>query len=163
MAYLLDSNVLIEAKDRYYGFDFHPGFWTWLIDANANGVLCSIEKVADELKAREDQLSAWVRDRDDSFFLKPDDPVTASLQACSTWVTGCGQYEPAAINTFLSAADYYLVAHAHAHGHTVVTHERPENSRYKVKIPNACVGMNVPWVNTFQMLSAVGVQFVIAP
>lgn len=24
--YLLDANVLIEAKNRYYGFDIAPGF-----------------------------------------------------------------------------------------------------------------------------------------
>jgi hypothetical protein len=162
VAYLLDSNVFIEAKDRYYGFDFHPGFWAWLADANANGVLYSIDKVADELRAREDELSDWVRDRDDSFFLGPDDAVTTSLQACATWATGCGQYDAAAINSFLDAADYYLVAHAHAHDHVVVTHERAANSRLKVKIPDACAGMNVECINPFEMLSAVGVQFVLA-
>ena len=25
--YLLDANVFIEAKNRYYGFDFCPAFW----------------------------------------------------------------------------------------------------------------------------------------
>ncbi|PMD04330.1 DUF4411 family protein, partial [Brevibacterium paucivorans] len=25
--YLLDANVLIEAKNRYYAFDIAPGFW----------------------------------------------------------------------------------------------------------------------------------------
>ena len=27
MKYLLDSNVFIEAKNRYYAFDICPGFW----------------------------------------------------------------------------------------------------------------------------------------
>lgn len=31
MQYLLDANVFIEAKNRYYGFDFCPAFWNWLI------------------------------------------------------------------------------------------------------------------------------------
>ncbi len=30
MAYLLDANVFIEAKNRHYGFDFCPAFWDWL-------------------------------------------------------------------------------------------------------------------------------------
>jgi Domain of unknown function (DUF4411) len=162
VAYLIDSNVLIQAKNGPYGFDFHPGFWEWLIDANTNGVLYSVAKVAEELRDGGDELADWVRDRDDSFFLAPDDRVVASLHACSQWVNGCGQYEPAAIATFLDdSADYYLVAHAHAHDHIVVTHERAENSRLRVKIPNACAGMNVDCVNPFQMLSAVGVQFVV--
>mgnify|MGYP006298525777 CR=1 FL=1 len=33
MAYLLDANVFIEAKNRYYGMDFCPAFWDWLLDA----------------------------------------------------------------------------------------------------------------------------------
>ena len=28
--YLLDTNVFIEAKNRYYSFDLAPGFWEWL-------------------------------------------------------------------------------------------------------------------------------------
>lgn len=27
MAYLLDADVLIQAKNRHYGFDFCPAFW----------------------------------------------------------------------------------------------------------------------------------------
>ena len=30
MAYLLDTNVFIQAKNLYYGFDFCPAFWDWL-------------------------------------------------------------------------------------------------------------------------------------
>ena len=34
MAYLLDANVFIQAKNLYYGFDFCPAFWDWLIASN---------------------------------------------------------------------------------------------------------------------------------
>jgi hypothetical protein len=49
MAYLLDANVFIEAKNGYYGFDFAPAFWDWLDHEHSNGNLFSIEKVRDEL------------------------------------------------------------------------------------------------------------------
>jgi len=39
MAYLIDANVFIEAKNRYYGFDICPAFRDWLIAANADGKL----------------------------------------------------------------------------------------------------------------------------
>lgn len=161
MAYLIDSNVLIEAKNKYYGFDFHPGFWDWLLDANRNGVLFSVSKVDEELRDGGDDLADWVRDRDSAFFLEPDDQVVLSLQSCSTWVNDNGQYDAAAVSTFLAAADFYLVAHAHAHGHTVVTHEVASNSRLRVKIPNACVGMGVQCATPFRMLSDAGARFVI--
>ena len=39
MKYLVDANVLIEAKNRYYAFDIAPGFWKWLDQAHAQGGL----------------------------------------------------------------------------------------------------------------------------
>ena len=29
MAYLLDADVFIRAKNLHYGFDFCPAFWDW--------------------------------------------------------------------------------------------------------------------------------------
>ena len=31
MAYLLDADVFIRAKNLHYGLDFCPAFWDWLI------------------------------------------------------------------------------------------------------------------------------------
>ena len=39
MAYLLDANVFISAKNLHYGLDFCPAFWDWIIANNANGVV----------------------------------------------------------------------------------------------------------------------------
>ena len=57
MAYLLDANVFIQAKSLYYGLDFCPAFWDWLIEANADNTVFSIEKVGDEVAAGADELS----------------------------------------------------------------------------------------------------------
>lgn len=161
MGYLVDSDIFIQAKNRHYGFDFCPAFWDWLLAANDADQVFSIEKVAEELREGEDELAAWVRQRDGRFFLPPDDQVVASLQATSTWATTCGLYEPVAIDEFLQAADYYLVAHAHAHGHVVVTHEVASDGRKKIKIPNACDGMNVRCMSPFEMLRVAGASFVL--
>lgn len=158
MAYLLDSDVFIEAKRRYYAFDFHPGFWEWLEQANGNGTLYSIDKVKDELLAVDDELAAWARGLT-GFFLPIDEAAAASLAVTSAWVNGGGQFNAAAVSEFVEAADYYLVGFAHAHGHTVVTHEVGQLTSKKVKIPNACAGMNVPWVTPYAMLRAAGARF----
>jgi hypothetical protein len=34
MAYLLDADVFIRAKNLHYGLDFCPAFWDWLIKQN---------------------------------------------------------------------------------------------------------------------------------
>lgn len=160
MAYLLDANAFIEARKRWYGFDFCPAYWDWLDQANADGVVSSIERVADEIQAGDDELVEWSRTRGDAIFLRPDAAVLASLSQLSRWATG-GDYEPAAATTFLDIADSYLVAHAHAHGHTVVTMEVVSNSPKNIKVPNACVAMGVKYVNVFAMLRAERARFVL--
>ncbi len=122
MAYLLDTNVFIEAKNRHYGLDFCPAFWDWIDHAHQAGTVFSIDKVAIELDAVDDDLATWASERPDAFFLEADAAVVPSSQATSTWANGA-RYEPAAVATFLQDSDYYLVAHAHAQRHVVVTHE----------------------------------------
>ena len=83
--------------------------------------MLSCEEVQKELLDRGDDLSAWAAARP-TLFPAPDADVTASLKVTSKWATAAG-YTTSAIAAFLAAADYYLVAHAHAHELTVVTHE----------------------------------------
>lgn len=163
MAYLLDANVFIQGKNLYYGLDICPGFWDWLLIENAAGRVFSIDKVRDEIEAGTDALADWSRNRDEQFFLQPDAPLNAALATVSQWIVSQPLYTAAAHNIFFQAADYYLVAYALAHGHTVVTHEKPAPTAKKVQIPNVCIGLNVPFVNTFEMLRRERARFVLAP
>ena len=160
MLYLLDANVFIQAKNLQYGFDFCPAFWDWLVLENSKGQVFSIEKVGDEILAGADELSSWAAARGPGLFLPPDPKVLPALAAVSDWVTGQG-YESAAVSTFLLLADYYLVAHALAHGHTVVTHEVPSESVRKVKIPNVCIGLGIKFMTPYEMLRVEKARFVL--
>jgi hypothetical protein len=62
-----------------------------------------------------DELAAWAVARATSFFIKPDAPMLPALGRVSAWTIG-QRYEPAAVNTSLQVADYYLVAYALVHG-----------------------------------------------
>jgi hypothetical protein len=160
MAYMLDANVFIQAKNLHYGLDFCPAFWDWLIAENAAKKVFSIEKVDDEIQAIADDLSVWAAGRGDDFFLKPDTQLLASLSVVSRWATG-QSYEPAAVNTFLLVADYYLVGYALAHGHTVVSHEKASTSTKKIKIPDACIGLGIKCVTPYEMLRTERARFVL--
>ena len=162
MAYLLDANICIQAKNLQYGFDFCPAFWDWLVQNHAAGKVFSIQQVGDELQAGGDDLADWAAARGDAFFLPPDALVMPALPLVSAWATS-QNYDPAAVNTFLQVADYWLMAFALAHGHTVVTHEVPANSLRKIKIPNACVGLNVRFMTPYQMLRTERARFVLGP
>jgi hypothetical protein len=160
MPYLLDANIFIQAKNLHYGMDFCPAFWDWLINSNAAGQVFSIERVGDEIEAGDDELSDWAAQRGPGFFLRPDEAMIPALGTVSTWATRQA-YEPTAVNTFLQVADSYLVAHALAHGHTVVTHERAADSRRIIKIPNACIGVGIKFMTPYEMLRRERARFVL--
>ena len=61
MAYLLESDVFIRAKNLHSGFDFCPAFWDWIDQQAAAGEVLSIEKVKDELVGGGDDLATWAQ------------------------------------------------------------------------------------------------------
>jgi len=61
----------------------------------------------------------------------------------------------------LQAADFYLLAHALAGNHVVVTHEVPSNSPGRIKIPNACLALSVRFMTPYQMLRIEQARFVL--
>ncbi len=162
MAYLLDANVFIQAKNLHYGLDFCPAFWDWLIANNKDKEVFSIEKVGDEINAGADELADWATQRGPEFFLKPDESILSALGSVSAWASS-QKYEPVAVNTFLQVADYYLIAHALAHGHTVVTHEKVYSSTKKIGIPNVCIGLKIKFMTPYEMLRHERARFVLGP
>ena len=160
MAYLLDSNVFIAAKDQYYGFDFCPAFWNWLIEKHDSGVVRSVEKVGDELMSGNDDLANWAAQRGPEFFRAPVPTDLPALEAVARWVSEYG-YEQPAVGTFVRKADYYLIGQARASGHVVVTLENPSSSLRRIKIPNVCIGVGVSVITPFEMLRREKARFVL--
>lgn len=151
MAYIIDSDVFIRAKNDHYGFGFCPGFWDWMLEEHAAGRLYSVEQVRGELYEQEDELTEWARNTGSDLFTPTPPDVWPFLQQVSDW-SQSGAYEPGAVQGFMQAADYYLVGRGLARGDTVVTHEVPARSRRKIKIPDACIGVQVRVISPFEML-----------
>ena len=61
MKHLLDSNTLIEAKNRYYGLTICPGYWAWILQQHQALEVASIVPVRDELAKGNDDLTQWVK------------------------------------------------------------------------------------------------------
>lgn len=159
MAYLLDTNVFIDAKSKHYGMDFCPAFWQWLINARQAGTVASVVQVANELQ--DDELNEWLPALGDGFFRQPDAAVLPAMAKVSEWVN-LQKYNAAAKTLFFDAADYHLIAHALAGGHVVVTHEQIEHTPARIKIPNVCIGLGVPYARTHEMLRREKARFVLA-
>lgn len=157
--FLLDTNVFLEAKNRYYGFDFAPGFWSWLDTAFERSLICSVKHVQDELSKHDDEIATWVRQRGD-FFKEIDQQTAEQFTPLSQWAAS-REFRRSAILEFTPVnADFLLIAYAKAHDHTVVTLEKPSNSKKNVKIPDACAALDVPIINTFDMLRRTGARLI---
>ncbi len=142
-------------------FDFCPAFWDWLDREHGNDVVHSIDRICKELTAGTDELADWASDRDGTFFL----PIDESTSSAMTHVSDCVQRSlctESAKRDFLSKADPFLIAYSLAKGHTVVTRETLEPNRTtKVKIPNVCQGLGVPYINEFKMLRNLNAKFIL--
>ena len=100
-----------------------------------------------------------MRQQSNSLFRNTDTGVAEPFARVARWVTG--HYEPAASNAFLRAADFYLIAHALAESHVIVTHEVPAISVKRVKIPNVCAGLNLRFMTPYEMLRREQARFVL--
>lgn len=162
--FLLDADVFITAKNRYYSFDICPGFWTSMIHRHRRGCVFSIDRVRTELLDgdREDDVVCWVRDEvPDGFFLRSDAPrVVWALTDLMKWAQRHPRYESQAKEKFARGADAWLVAYGRVHGVTVVTNEQsaPE-SKKSIKLPDVCDEFDVRHVDLFSMLRALNVHF----
>lgn len=113
MPYLLDADVFIRANRDHYSMDLVPAFWDWLLKANQDGLVFSVEQVKRELRTVADELADWADERGGEFFLAPDAATVASLKTVSAWASNAN-YDRAAVSEFLDSADYWLIAHAGA-------------------------------------------------
>jgi hypothetical protein len=161
--YVLDANAFIEAKDRYYGFDICPGYWSSLIVQHDAKRLFSIDRIAEELNEQGDIVQEWIENKvPETFFKKTEDQfVIEKFQEMVSWVYSQSQFTDAAKSEFASVADGWVIAYAKVNGLIVVTHEqyKPEAKR-KVPMPNVCIEFDVTFVDTFEMLRDLGEKFI---
>lgn len=162
--YLLDANTLIEAKNRHYRMTVCPGYWDWLKRAHAQGEIASIVSVRNELQRGNDSLAVWAKDHLALFWDESDDATQAAFATVAQYVASQAHIMKAgALNEFLDGADPWLIAKAMAIGATVVTHEQfKPDVRKKFLIPNVCQNFNVPYVDTFDLLTQLEAKFVLA-
>ena len=156
-----DANVFIAAHRSYYALNLCPGFWDCLIYHFNAGRILSIDRVRDELVGFGDALSDWVKDAPPGLFVPTlGEPVTDSYREVMRWVYANQQFTIQAKNEFSRGADGWLVAYARSHNVMLVTLETYHaDARRRVPLPNVCEQFDVPRMNTFEMLSGLGVCF----
>jgi len=163
--YVLDSNFFIQAHRVSYPLDVAFSFWNKVKQLAEQGRIISIDKVKNELFNKNDALEAWCTDNLPKNFFKDTSDVMAAYGQVIAWANlNSGHYLPKALNEFLAAdeADAFLVAYALAdtNNRIIVTQEISGPSRQnKVKIPDACIALNVRYVNTIDLFRRLGETF----
>lgn len=163
MKHLLDANTLIEAKDRYYAMSICPAYWSWLLLQNKALEIGSILPIKEELAKGNDGLTDWVNEHTTLFADVSDaETQTAFGKIAVAVASQSSQMKTGAVEEFLGCADPWLIAKAMTTGAFVVTHEalNPYIKR-KFLIPNICQLFNVPYMNTFELLTKLDAQFVL--
>jgi hypothetical protein len=164
---VLDSNVFIEAKNRYYAFDICPGYWDFVIRVFGAGNAMSITHVWDEIQVGGDDLATWMEanlDKRKFFDCVKDADVVVQYRAVSSYVTTAYSTKPNAIHDFLepTVADPWLAAYALACGGTIVTQETVKQSKRKVSLVDVCDHFGVRHIDVIEFLRAEKARFVLA-
>ena len=156
MIYCLDTNVFIQAWTKYYHIDFFGDYWRKLDELAQAGVVFATSEVKREIDKIDDTLKDWLGERD-YFFKDIDD----SVQSCIAEVFQDPNHHRLVDSTKQrSIADPWVIAHAMAEDAIVVTKEQFEiNTTKRIKIPNVCEAMGVEWIDDFEMVRRLGMQF----
>jgi len=163
--YVADSNFFIEAHRKSYPLDIAFSFWNKVKQLATERKIISIDKVKDELYDKNDALEAWCKANLPIDFFKDTSVVMAAYSQVIAWATSkSNYYQPNALNEFLAAdeADAFLIAYALADSSNriVVTQEISEpNRKTKVKIPDACIALNVQFLSLIEMFRQLGETF----
>ncbi|MCK4269217.1 MAG: DUF4411 family protein [Methanogenium sp.] len=153
MKYLLDSNIFIEAKNRYYSFEIAPGFWNWLEKFTEEQSFLTIREVRDEIIEYDDELKEWFLGFPLNCFIEADLDIQDKMRCITNFVMNNKTYNPDNKNYFLARADPWLIATAMTGDYVVVTHEAKAGpGTKKVKIPNVCEIFDVRYTTIFDLM-----------
>jgi len=156
--FCLDANVLIQAWQKYYSPKFCRGYWDVLNQLGMQGRIFVAEEVFNEITRTEDDLCLWLKASKISVH-SIDEKVANCLKA----VYAKDPSHKTLVDNIKgrSLADPWVIAHAMSEGATVVTKEEKVTAlnSNKIKIPNVCDNMGVAWINDFEFVSAMNIQF----
>ena len=162
--YVLDANIFVQAKRKFYPFDVCPGYWEALIWHRKSGRVVSIDRVRDEIERGGDDLWDWVQAGygKEGFASTAEAAVIRWFGEMEDWLRAQPQFLPQARAEFASeeVADGWLVAYAKSRSSAVVVtlEEFNADARRRVPLPNVCRAFDVVPITPFEMLRRLGVK-----
>lgn len=156
--YCLDANFFIEGWNKYYSPGFVTGYWEIIEELGRQGIIFVPQMVHSEINKVDDTLKSWFKDK--NFMIKAIDD---KVQSCLKDIYGKDSKNQRLVDNMKgrSIADPWVIAHAMAVGAIVVTKENRETNpnTLRVKIPNVCETMGVPWMDDFEFIRQMKISF----
>src|SRR4030042_778294 len=132
--------------------------WSVLNELGNQGTIFIPQMVNEEILRTDDDLSQWLKTSKITV-AKIDTNVTNFLKAIYA-------ADPSHINLVdntkqRSLADPWIIAHAINENATVVTKEEKvtATNTNRIKIPNVCDNMGIPWINDFDLIEILNIRF----
>lgn len=170
MLFLLDTDVLIAAKNLYYQMDRVPQFWIWILRQAMYGRIKIPTKVIDEILRGTDELSQWVKSN--RGILELDEEVDArDWSETLTKGYGYSSILTAQQDLVEQRADPFLIAHALSDTSVrrVVTLEKaptaPTNLPNPInrRIPTVCDLLDIEHLDTFDLIRELDFRIPLSP
>lgn len=156
--YCLDSNVLIQAWQKYYSPNYCQSYWDVLNDLGNQGIIFIPEMVYEEITRTDDDLSEWLK----SSMIEVK-TIDAEVTKCLKNIYSADSNHKHMVDSKKgrSLADPWVIAHAMKEQAIVVTKEEKITAinSNKIKIPNVCDKMSVRWINDFKFIIELNIQF----
>ena len=152
--YCLDANVFIEGWNGYYSMELCPEYWDILDKLALENRIFSPVEVMKEIEKTDDNLKKWAKARPHLFM-----EITVEVQEHLRKIMASHGRLVDSIKQ-RSIADPWVIAFAMAENAVVVTKEAASAAPTKrIKIPDVCQALNVPWMNDFQFAREIGIRF----
>ncbi|WP_300340251.1 DUF4411 family protein [Accumulibacter sp.] len=144
MSYCIDTNVFIDAGERYYPIDIVPGFWENFDGLIAAGQMKAPEMLIEELEHKDDAWRQWVYERRETLIVPMDLPQIEAVKEVMA------AYATQGTDANRITGDPFFIALALANGLTMVTNEKPR--RGGAKIPKICAALGVPSIGLLDLM-----------
>lgn len=160
MLYLLDANILINAKNQYYPIDRVPEFWAWLIHQGEQGQVKIPIEIYEEFKdtkpkdGEKDSLAVWADQPDTKaalLFTEEADPALVQQVTYNGYLANPTDADIAKLGRDPFLISYGLVD---PDDRVIVTAEvsKPRAQGSNRKVPDVCDSLGVKHINGFQLI-----------
>lgn len=161
--FLIDSDTLIEASQKFYTFNFAPGFWRFMKGKIDDGSVIILDKVYHEIvNEGNDELSKWLLNIQQCPQISYKElDIVETYRKIVNYIKNSDFYTSLAFDNWSkdNIADPWIVACAKVKSYIVVTFESANSKNLNVhsksknpKIPDVCDTFGVKWTNLYGML-----------